>query len=344
MPKISANKICLIRMSALGDTVHALALINALKRGYPNAEFTWILQPVPYQMVKYQPNIDRFILFEKTNGMKGWRKLIRDLRKEKFDLTIIPQVSFRSSLVTMLVKSRVKLGFDFKRSREMHWFFINKSIPPRTIHHAQDQMFEFLEYLEIPNENPEWDFFFTDKEKQWRQSFFNRFERSVISFVISTANPIKNWSIEGYASVMKYVDAELDLQPVIVGGPSQREQSMAAAIQTRSGGACVIALEPSIRKTMLQLSGSKIVVAPDTGPMHCAVALNVPTITLYGCSDPRRCGPYKKYQELLINKYYAPGEKKGRITRTIRKGNMDHISPDDVIQKIELAIELYSIQ
>ena len=65
----------------------------------------------------------------------------------------------------------------------------------------------------------------------------------------------------------------------------------------------VIALEKPIRKTMMQLAGSRIVVSPDTGPLHMAVALNTPTIGLYGYSNPKRCGPYRKYHDLLIDKY-----------------------------------------
>ena len=92
---------------------------------------------------------------------------------------------------------------------------------------------------------------------------------------------------------------------------------------------------------ILQLSGSSMVISPDTGPLHIAVALNVPTVSLYGYSDPRRCGPYKKYRELLIDKYTDPGEENAPITRRTRSNRMHLITPEEVIEKIELGIEKY---
>ena len=79
MPRISADKICIIRLSALGDTVHTLGFVNGLRKGYPDAHLTWILQPLPYELVKYQPNVDRFVIFDRGKGLESWRKLRRDL-------------------------------------------------------------------------------------------------------------------------------------------------------------------------------------------------------------------------------------------------------------------------
>jgi heptosyltransferase I len=91
---------------------------------------------------------------------------------------------------------------------------------------------------------------------------------------------------------------------------------------------------------MLQLSGSRIVVSPDTGPLHMAVGMNIPTIGLYGFSDPRRCGPYR-YRDLLIDKYNDYGEENSPITRATRKGKMGKITPQEVIDKIDLALKRY---
>ncbi|MBS3810168.1 MAG: hypothetical protein KGY38_08445, partial [Desulfobacterales bacterium] len=110
MPKFHAEKICLIRTSAVGDTVHALALANGLKKGYPEASLTWVLQNIPYEMVKHQPAVDRFITFERNAGADGWLNLIRRLKKERFDLAVIPQASAKASLITLLTPAKVKLG------------------------------------------------------------------------------------------------------------------------------------------------------------------------------------------------------------------------------------------
>jgi heptosyltransferase I len=341
--KFPAKKICLIRTSALGDTVHALGLVNGLRKGYPDAHLTWILQPLPYEMVKFQKNIDRFIVFDRNGGIFEWIKLMKQLRKDFFDLLVIPHASAKASMIAIGVRAAVKIGFDFKRSREFHWLAANHHIPFRPMGHVQDQFFEFLDYLEIKDYPVVWNFIFTSEELAWRESFFQNIPRPVVSFVISSSNVQKDWNLEGYAAVMDHVDRALNLQPMIIGGPSTAEQAAAKEIRRLCRVKPVIALEKPIRHTMLQISGSRLVVSPDTGPLHMAVALNVPTIGLYGYSDPRRCGPYRKYGDLLIDKYNDPGEENAPITRKTRPGRMQLITPAEVIAKIELGLKNYPI-
>ena len=341
MPRIKAEKICLIRTSAIGDTVHALSLVNGLRKGYPDAHLTWVLQRLPYDMVRHQSTVDRFIPFDRKGDFTAWRRFIRSLRKEHFDLLLIPQVSAKVSLITFFIDADIKLGFDFARSREFHWLVTNRRIDARPAGHVQDQFFEFLDYLQIDREPVQWNFVFTDEEIAWRKSFFAAAGRPVIGFVIASSDPQKDWSPEAFAAVMDHVDTILDIQPMIIGGPSRSERDIADAICDHCRSKPIVALEKPIRRTMLQLGGCRMVVAPDTGPLHIAVALDVPTIGLYGYSNPRRCGPYRKFHDLLIDAYTDPGEESAPITRRTKPGRMARITPEMVIEKIERGLLTY---
>ena len=341
MPLLPAQNICLVRMSALGDTVHALAMMNGLRSGYPNARLTWILQELPYEMVKHQPGIDEFVVFNPRRGIKAWYQLAQKLRKRHFDLTLIPQVSAKASIIAALLKSDIKLGYDIGRSRELHWLITNRKLPPRPPQHVQDQFFEFLNYVGIKNHPVEWNFTFTESELEWREQFFGPIDRPVIAFVTASSNAKKDWHYTGYAAVMDYVAEKHHLQPLIVGGPSRREREIARRIANMCDCTPIIGLERPIRRTLLQLSGSAIVVSPDTGPMHAAVALGVPTVSLYGYSNPRRCGPYRRFHDLLIDKYTSEEDDAGQVRRKTRPNRMAQISPDEVIEKIELALPKY---
>jgi len=340
MPKIPAEKICIIRTSAVGDTVHALAMVNGLRKGYPKAHLTWVLQTVPYEMVKHQPNVDRFVTFNRKAGVRDWLGLIRRLRSERFDLAVIPQVSAKVSLIALWTPSTVKLGFDRSRSRELHWLVTNQKIPPRPMGHVQDQFFEFLDFLEIEDYPKTWDFRFTNQERRWQESFFAGFNRSVIGFVIASAHREKEWPAAYYAEAVDYVDNELGCQPLLIGGPSPRERRIAEDIRARCRSNPPAALEKPIRHTMLQLEGCRLVVAPDTGPLHIAVAMGVPTVGLYGYSNPKRCGPYA-FQDLLIDCYNEPGEEHAPITRRTKPGRMQKIDPKAVIDKIQYGLQRY---
>lgn len=341
MPRIEAKKICLIRTSALGDTVHALALVNGLRKGYPDAHLTWVLQTLPYDMVKHQTNVDQFITFDRNGTWKDWINLFRRLREQSYDLVIVPQVSAKVSLITVMTPSKHKLGFNYQRSRELHWLAVNHRIPPAPMGHVQDQFFEFLDYLDIKDYPVEWNFTFTREERDWRRTFFEKFQRPVIGFVVASSSRKKDWDLEKYAAVMDHADTVLNLQPMIIGGPGSLEKTYAETICGLCRRPPALALEKPIRTTLLQLSGCRLVVAPDTGPLHMAVALNVPTIGLYGYSDPRRCGPYRKYHDLLIDKYNWPVRENTPITRKTKPGRMALISAEEVMEKINLGLAAY---
>jgi heptosyltransferase I len=341
MPRIAARRICVVRTSALGDVVHALAMVNGLRAGYPEAHITWVLHPLGHDVVCRQPAVDRFVVFPRHGGIAGWRRLAGDLRAERFDLAITPQVSAKAGLVTALLDAEVKLGFDWRRSRELHWFVTTHHLPHRPHGHVQDAYLEVLDWLEVPYAEPRWDLVFAPEEIAWRDEFFAGLGRPAVAFVVASSRPVKDWHPDGYARVMEHLDSVLNLQPLIVGGPSACERAAAETIVARCRARVAVALEQPVRRTLLQLSGAAVVVAPDTGPLHAAVALGVPTVGLYGASDPRRCGPYRRFGDLLVDRFNAPGDRDTPIRRTIKHGRMAAITPGEVIEKVELALVRY---
>lgn len=340
---MDSERILIIRLSALGDVVHTLAFVNRLRKARPSAHITWILQPLTYDLVKHQSNVDRFVVFDRKGGLGAYKKIYNELHNEIFDTVYMLQVSLKASLISLCIRGRKKLGFDFRRSRECQWLFSNRRIAHRPAGHVLDQFFEFLDDQGLVDCPLDWNIDFTDEERAYKEKFFSAIERPVVSFVIASSNREKDWHAQGYAQVINEVDARLNLQPMIVGGPSAWEKQLTDQIVELCVRQPIIALEKPVRHTLLQLAGSTVVVAPDTGPMHMAVAVNVPTVALYGYSDPHRCGPYGRFQDLLIDKYNLPEEQKKRITRKTKKGRTGQITAREVVEKIEYALRVYPI-
>lgn len=338
---MATERILIIRLSALGDVLNTLAFVHRLRQARPKAHITWILQPLTYDLVKHQANVDRFVVFDRKGGLEALIKIRSELKEDLFDTIFMLQVSLKASLISLCARGKVKLGFDFGRSREGQWLFSNKKIPKKTPGHVVDQFFEFLDALGMEDCPLDWDIHVTEDEKAYQKDFFKAIKRPVVSFVIASSNIEKDWHAEGYARVMDEVDSRLNLQPMIVGGPSDWERNLAERITGMCRCRPVLALEKPVRHTLLQLAGSAVVVAPDTGPMHMAVAMNVPTVALYGYSDPRRCGPYRRFQDLLIDKYNLPDETKDTINRKTKKGRTSMITPQEVFEKIEYALNKY---
>ena len=93
------REICIVMLSALGDTVHVLPVANALKRAWPETRITWVIQPIPYQLVSGHPAIDEFVVFERTKGLRAWhsfRDVTQVLGNRKFDLLLGLQVYLKA--------------------------------------------------------------------------------------------------------------------------------------------------------------------------------------------------------------------------------------------------------
>ncbi|WP_300668876.1 glycosyltransferase family 9 protein [Desulfoluna sp.] len=336
---IPARKILVIRTSALGDVVHAMAMMGALRHGYPDAEITWVLQPLAYEMVKHQGVADHYVLFDRKGGRDHWKALRQRFKGEVYDVVLMLQVSIKASAISTLIKGRIKLGFDMARCRECQWLFSNRRIPKKTPGHVQDQFFEFVEYLGVTDYPVAWNFGFTEEEVAARAAFFGKFAAPAVTFVVASSSPDKDWPAERYARAVDHV-ARKGLVPVLTGGPSPREKELADEISRLSEHTPVIALQNGIRDLLKVLSGSLVVVSPDTGPLHMAVALNVPTVSLFGYSNPRRCGPYRRFQDLLIDRF-TETQAENSAKRYFKTGRMEYISVEDVIEKIDLALERY---
>src|SRR6187431_3029313 len=108
-------------MSAVGDAVHVLPVINALKRHRPSSHITWILQPGPATLVRGHPAVDDIVLFDRAKGIEAFLDVRRALATRQFDVVIALQVYFKAGVVTSFTHAPVKLGFDRARARDFNW-------------------------------------------------------------------------------------------------------------------------------------------------------------------------------------------------------------------------------
>ncbi len=132
------QSVCLLRLSAIGDTCHALAALRAFQAAWPQTRFTWIIGKLEAKlMAAVLPEIE-FITFDKGATLKELWRLRAALRGRRFDLLLDMQLSFRASLVSGLIHAPIKLGFDRERARELQWWFTNARIEPAAREHVLD--------------------------------------------------------------------------------------------------------------------------------------------------------------------------------------------------------------
>ncbi len=328
-------------MSAAGDVVHALPLVTALKRHRPSCTVSWVLQPMPATMVRGHPCVDEIVEFDRSLGARAFTDVRSKLRPHEFDLLIDLQVYFKAGIVTALADATVKLGFDRARARDLNWLFTNRKIPARPIRHVQDQYLEFLEYLAIPYAPLEWNIGPWAAERAWQSEWIAGFERPVAAIVVATSKPEKDWIPERWAAVCDALYSDYGLQPVLVGGRSAREIDAERIITERASCPVRSELGSGLRKLISIVDASALVLAPDTGPLHMAVAMNRPAISLLGYTNPKRTGPYRRFHDLMIDAYGNKGEQYV-ATMENRSGRMPRITVDDVLDRVEIWRERYA--
>jgi heptosyltransferase I len=321
-------------MSAAGDAVHVLPVINALKRHRPSCRITWVLQPAHATLVRGHRSVDEIIEFDRKKGLQGYLDVRRGLSTRDFDLALNLQVYLKAGIITTFVRAPVKLGFDVARARDFNWLFTNRRIPPHEGQHVQDQYFEFLTYLGVPSQPVEWDLGPWTDERPWQREFFSPFVRPAAAMVVATSKPEKDWLPERWADVADALWHDFGLEPVIVGGRSDRELAAERVIMDRAKHKPRSALGSGLRRLVSILDGSALAIAPDTGPLHMAVAIERPVISLMGYSNPKRTGPYRRYHDLMVDAYGEPGEAYP-ISMENRHGRMSRISVRDVLERVE---------
>lgn len=335
------RRVLIVMLSALGDAVHVLPVLNAMKRAWPETKIDWIIQPVPHKLVSGHPAVDDFFIFHRRRGTKAVRSyadLKQQLRGKRWDLLINLQVYFKAGLITAMADADVKLGFDRARARDLNWLFTTDRIPPRPPQHVQDQYFEFIEYLGIDPEPVEWRLELTAAERAAQDQFYAGRGRTA-AIVVGTSRPEKNWLPERYARVVDALVRDFGIDPILVGGPSPVEQELAAAITRASETKPLNALGDDVRRLVWLLDGADLVISPDTGPLHIARALDRPVIGLYGFTNPKRYGPYRKYEDLVIDGYARyPGEDYPP-SHEHRPDGMMRVSVDAVLEKVHRALK-----
>ena len=341
MIQCALDRVLVVMMSALGDAVHVLPVLNALKRHHPGCHLTWVLQSGPAALVRGHAGVDEIILFERSRGWRAFGETRRALRGRRFDLVLDLQVYIKGGLVTWLADAPIKLGFDRARARDFNWLFTTHKIPPHPPQHVQDQYFEFLAALGVPHEPIEWGLGPWPEEREWQREFFANQDRPLACLVTGSSDPQREWLPERWAVVADVLYEDYGLQPVLVGGRSARELDAERVIRARARNAVVSTLGMPLRHMVSVLDGSALALSVNTGPLHVAVALNRPVISLMGYNNPKRVGPYR-FQDLIVDAYGEPGEEYAPSLEQ-RPGRMQRITVEHVTEKIELWSRRYPL-
>ncbi|MDH5396332.1 MAG: glycosyltransferase family 9 protein, partial [Gammaproteobacteria bacterium] len=208
--------ICILRLSAIGDICHTLPVIRNIQSQWPETKITWIIGQAEYHLLKGTPGI-HFIIFDKKNGFKEYLHVYNQLKNIRFDLLLHMQMSLRASLISLLVNTKIKVGFDRQRAKDGQWIFTNHKIAYSPQQHVMDSLFAFSDYIGIKRAELTWDIPVSNEEHASANALLAGHSRYVIISPCSSKD-YRNWNVKGYAKVADYIKEKYHCDVILTGG------------------------------------------------------------------------------------------------------------------------------
>ncbi len=335
------NSICIVRLSAIGDATHVLPVIATVQKKYPNAKITWVIGVLEHKLMQGLKGVD-FVVFDKKKGFKGYLALRKKLKPITFDALLHMQYSFRGNFAAWMIKAKQRIGFDIKRSRELHGLHLNKRIQAVEKQHVLDGFMEFATALGIKEKVYQWNITISDKDKAFAAGVIDKDKINVIISPCSS-NKLRNWSNENYASICDYVSEKYQAHVVLCGSPDSFEKQTANEIKSLAKYPITnITGKDTLKQLFATMQAADLIISPDSGPMHIANAAQTPVIGLHAATTAKRSGAYS-FQYLAVDCFEQaakeilkkPADSIRWGGQIIAQGVMDLITVDAVKEKID---------
>lgn len=295
------NRICILRLSAIGDTCHVVPIIRTLQHVWPTTQLTWIIGKTESRLMKLVDGVE-LITVDKRSGLSGVRNLRAQLRGRQYDVLLHMQLAIRASALAYAVKAPIKLGFDRARARELQWLFTNARIAAHAREHVLDSFFGFLAALGIQDRVLKWNVPLPADAVSYAERLIPDSQPTLVISPCSS-HPLRNWRVERYAAVADYAVERHGMRVILAGGPTALEQKTGAAIERLVKTRVINQIgQDTLPQLLGLLSRARVLIAPDSGPVHMATMVGTPVLGLYAATNPERSGPYLSRQ-WCVNAY-----------------------------------------
>ena len=300
----TVRKVLLFRADGLGDVIMTLPAISVLRDLWPDAELTLLAGSPTNLLLPHLPNVDRAILLDlpwaqrSVEGM-DWgevRRVLREIRHEKFDLII----DFRGDFRNVFLMRRMGASYRIGCGGGGCGYLLDWEIPVGESRHDVDHKLDAARAIgarvETSKVSADTDvrFDLVTRDEDWnsiRESFPDLEPGGFVVLHPGAQWPGRQWTVAGYAGVADRIVRELGLAVVITG--AGREKAVSEAVAERMEETPVNLVDKaSFSEFLALLSRARLFLGVDSGPMHMAVALKVPVVALFGAGDPSAIGPW----------------------------------------------------
>ena len=307
------KKILFIKPSSLGDILHALPAFYLLKASCPGCQIDWLINknfaPV-LECIKEDLNkiiyFDREV-FKKANALTGFIRLVRSIRKERYDLVIDLQGLLRSSLMTFIARTKRKAGFAETKEKISALMYNEKiDVPKKFVHAIERNVYLVSKILKTEYVIPD---YHIEPMKKYKDSVLEILKKHdinssrYIAFAPGARWKTKCWPSQFFADVADALSATCpNHNIVLIGAGSDNEIANDIIFKCKSSKPISLVGKTNICELIEVLRGASSLLTNDSGPMHIAAALRIPVFALFGPTDPEKTGPFWQWHKIYQNK------------------------------------------
>ncbi len=364
------KKILLIKLSAIGDVVHTFPVLNKLRRRYPKARIDWLVTPEIAELLRQNPAISNVIEFSRDEWSTPWRaapyvgaaRLIATLRATEYDLVLDLQGQLRSAIFAFASGAPVRIGFD--RPRAEVWKTLSRKIPDEAKKHAwqgarEGSFLAYTHHISLPSLDvhpvernlgvapmlglddgaPDFSFPVPPEATTRIDALLDYYDIGKARLIVvapGTNWETKQWRREGFAEMARYF-RQKGFAVTLIG--SDGERALCQEIARLAPGTVDLAGETTLSELAALIRRATICITNDSGPMHLAVALDRPVVSIFGPTDPVWAGPYRRGGAVLRTELDCSP----CYLRELHRCNFGHacmvnISASTVIERVEVIV------
>ena len=300
LPSWNPKKIMVRATNWIGDAVMSLPAIEALRARFPDSEIVVVAKPWVSELYQHHPAVSRQIVYDadgEHRGIRGFRKLIRELRSESFDAAILFQNAFQAAWMAWRARIAVRIGY----ARDGRSSLLNEAVEVISPAACGHQVYYYLQLLfrsgliDKPASLEEVHLHLADSERRWAARQLLTLGLGGRRFLVgicpgASFGPAKRWLPDRFAKLADRLIDALGADVLIFGSPA--ESALAEEVAQAMGHTPVlVAGKTSLRELMALLTKCHLVITNDSGPMHLAAALHLPLLAIFGSTNQRETGP-----------------------------------------------------
>jgi lipopolysaccharide heptosyltransferase I len=329
----SPRRIALIKPSALGDIIHSLPVLTALRRRYPAAHITWVVNRGYEALLNGHPDLNATLAFDRAAARGGWAraalyyaKFLRVVRRQRFDLVVDLQGLLRSGVMTAASGALQRVGLSTAREGAT-WFYTDVvRVADFNALHAVDRYWLIAQALGAGDFPKVFRLPVRDSECQWAAETLSGYPRPWLVMGVGSRWITKRWFPEHFAALAREGQERFGGTIIFVGSRNEKPLSQAVA-NSLHGPVQDLSGQTTLPQLTALLAAADVVVANDTGPLHLAAALGRPVVAPYTCTRVLLNGPYGWQGNAVETRIWCRGS---YIKRCSRLDCMKELTPERV--------------